>query len=172
MWLSACPAQPGRVCWGAPAGSALPLLTGLCLPSLLSPSLSGLFLNGVNRYLFAAPYYYGFYNNRLQAYCKQNLEMNVTVENVLQVIVPKHFSWSLRGKGGWTSGYPQSQVTEAAQALPVAVALCDDMRGSPASSSIVPYLDCVTSVPVLQGSAGAAHLAPPELSSPVTELCL
>lgn len=85
-------AQPGRVCWGAPAGSALPLLTGLCLPSLLSPSLSGLFLNGVNRYLFAAPYYYGFYNNRLQAYCKQNLEMNVTVENVLQVIVPKHFS--------------------------------------------------------------------------------
>lgn len=36
-------------------------------------------------YLFAAPYYYGFYNNRLQAYCKQNLEMNVTVQNVLQV---------------------------------------------------------------------------------------
>uniref|UniRef100_A0A7N4NKT3 Leucine zipper like post translational regulator 1 n=1 Tax=Sarcophilus harrisii TaxID=9305 RepID=A0A7N4NKT3_SARHA len=41
-------------------------------------------------YLFAAPYYYGFYNNRLQAYCRQNLEMNVTVENVLQV----------RGRGG------------------------------------------------------------------------
>lgn len=39
----------------------------------------------MNRYLFAAPYYYGFSNNRLQAYCKQNLEMNVTVENVLQV---------------------------------------------------------------------------------------
>lgn len=37
-------------------------------------------------YLFAAPYYYGFYNNRLQAYCKQNLEMNVTVQNVLQVV--------------------------------------------------------------------------------------
>ncbi|KAM3841303.1 leucine-zipper-like transcriptional regulator 1 isoform 3-T3 [Vipera latastei] len=37
-------------------------------------------------YLFAAPYYYGFYNNRLQAYCKQNLEMNVTVENVLQIL--------------------------------------------------------------------------------------
>uniref|UniRef100_A0A672QNP2 Leucine-zipper-like transcriptional regulator 1 n=1 Tax=Sinocyclocheilus grahami TaxID=75366 RepID=A0A672QNP2_SINGR len=37
-------------------------------------------------YLFAAPYYYGFSNNRLQAYCKQNLEMNVTVENVLQVL--------------------------------------------------------------------------------------
>ncbi|KAE8292231.1 Leucine-zipper-like transcriptional regulator 1 [Larimichthys crocea] len=37
-------------------------------------------------YLFAAPYYYGFSNNRLQAYCKQNLEMNVTVENVLQIL--------------------------------------------------------------------------------------
>lgn len=81
-----------RVCQGAPAGSALPLLTGICLLSVLSPSLSGLFLNGMSRYLFAAPYYYGFSNNRLQAYCKQNLEMNVTVENVLQVIVPKHFS--------------------------------------------------------------------------------
>lgn len=41
----------------------------------------------LNSYLFAAPYYYGFSNNRLQAYCKQNLEMNVTVENVLQVFV-------------------------------------------------------------------------------------
>ncbi|XP_014464890.2 leucine-zipper-like transcriptional regulator 1 isoform X2 [Alligator mississippiensis] len=37
-------------------------------------------------YLFAAPYYYGFFNNRLQAYCKQNLEMNVTAENVLQIL--------------------------------------------------------------------------------------
>nr|XP_033811420.1 leucine-zipper-like transcriptional regulator 1 [Geotrypetes seraphini] len=37
-------------------------------------------------YLFSAPYYYGFFNNRLQAYCKQNLEMNVTVENVLQIL--------------------------------------------------------------------------------------
>uniref|UniRef100_A0A8C2CWI7 Leucine-zipper-like transcription regulator 1 n=1 Tax=Cyprinus carpio TaxID=7962 RepID=A0A8C2CWI7_CYPCA len=37
-------------------------------------------------YLFAAPYYYGFSNNSLQAYCKQNLEMNVTVENVLQIL--------------------------------------------------------------------------------------
>uniref|UniRef100_A0A8C5CQQ4 Leucine zipper like post translational regulator 1 n=1 Tax=Gadus morhua TaxID=8049 RepID=A0A8C5CQQ4_GADMO len=37
-------------------------------------------------YLFSAPYYYGFSNNRLQAYCKQNLEMNVTVENVLQIL--------------------------------------------------------------------------------------
>ncbi|XP_075955184.1 leucine-zipper-like transcriptional regulator 1 isoform X1 [Anarhichas minor] len=37
-------------------------------------------------YLFAAPYYYGFSNNRMQAYCKQNLEMNVNVENVLQIL--------------------------------------------------------------------------------------
>ncbi|OCU02165.1 hypothetical protein XELAEV_18007926mg [Xenopus laevis] len=37
-------------------------------------------------YLFSAPYYYGFFSNRLQAYCRQNLEMNVTVENVLQIM--------------------------------------------------------------------------------------
>ncbi|XP_039298383.1 leucine-zipper-like transcriptional regulator 1 isoform X2 [Nilaparvata lugens] len=37
-------------------------------------------------YLFSAPYFYGFTNNRLQAFCKQNLEMNVTVENVLQIL--------------------------------------------------------------------------------------
>ncbi len=36
-------------------------------------------------YLFSAPYYYGFTNNRLQAYCKHNLEMNVSCENVIQV---------------------------------------------------------------------------------------
>ncbi|MEE6512194.1 hypothetical protein FKM82_019113 [Ascaphus truei] len=37
-------------------------------------------------YLFSAPYYYGFFSNRLQAYCRQNLEVNVTVENVLQIL--------------------------------------------------------------------------------------
>jgi hypothetical protein len=36
-------------------------------------------------YLFSAPYFYGFTNNRLQAYCKHNLEMNVSFENVVQV---------------------------------------------------------------------------------------
>ena len=36
-------------------------------------------------YLFSAPYYYGFTNNRLQAYCKHNLEMNVSCDNVIQV---------------------------------------------------------------------------------------
>lgn len=36
-------------------------------------------------YLFSAPYFYGFTNNRLQAFCKQNLERNVTFENVIQV---------------------------------------------------------------------------------------
>ncbi|CAH0765579.1 unnamed protein product [Bemisia tabaci] len=37
-------------------------------------------------YLFSAPYFYGFTNNRLQAFCKQNLEMNVTFENVVQIL--------------------------------------------------------------------------------------
>lgn len=60
-------------------------------------------------YLFAAPYYYGFYNNRLQAYCKQNLEMNVTVQNVLQVVrlVPAGFP----SLGGWVRGRTAPQGT-------------------------------------------------------------
>nr|CAH7718604.1 unnamed protein product [Callosobruchus chinensis] len=37
-------------------------------------------------YLFSAPFFYGFTNNRLQAFCKQNLEMNVTFENVIQIL--------------------------------------------------------------------------------------
>ncbi|XP_014247262.1 leucine-zipper-like transcriptional regulator 1 [Cimex lectularius] len=37
-------------------------------------------------YLFSAPYFYGFTNNRLQAFCKQNLEMNVSLENVIQIL--------------------------------------------------------------------------------------
>lgn len=37
-------------------------------------------------YLFTAPVFYGFTNNRLQAFCKQNLEMNVTFENVVQIL--------------------------------------------------------------------------------------
>lgn len=37
-------------------------------------------------YLFSAPYFYGFTNNRLQAYCKHNLEMNVSFENVVQIL--------------------------------------------------------------------------------------
>ncbi|KAI8783129.1 leucine-zipper-like transcriptional regulator 1 isoform X1 [Biomphalaria glabrata] len=37
-------------------------------------------------YLFAAPYFYGFTNNRLQAYCKHNLEMNVSYQNVIQIL--------------------------------------------------------------------------------------
>ncbi|XP_012539725.1 leucine-zipper-like transcriptional regulator 1 isoform X1 [Monomorium pharaonis] len=37
-------------------------------------------------YLFTAPGFYGFRNNRLQAFCKQNLEMNVTFENVIQIL--------------------------------------------------------------------------------------
>ncbi|KAL3266795.1 hypothetical protein HHI36_010949 [Cryptolaemus montrouzieri] len=37
-------------------------------------------------YLFSAPFFYGFSNNRLQAFCKHNLEMNVTFENVIQIL--------------------------------------------------------------------------------------
>lgn len=37
-------------------------------------------------YLFSAPYFYGFTNSRLQAYCKRNLEMNVSPQNVVQIL--------------------------------------------------------------------------------------
>lgn len=36
-------------------------------------------------YLFQAPCFYGFTNNRLQAFCKHNLE-NINSENVLQIL--------------------------------------------------------------------------------------
>lgn len=41
-------------------------------------------------YLFSAPFYYGFTNSRLQAFCKQNLEMNVTNQNVVQILEASH----------------------------------------------------------------------------------
>uniref|UniRef100_A0ABD2X8D7 BTB domain-containing protein n=1 Tax=Trichogramma kaykai TaxID=54128 RepID=A0ABD2X8D7_9HYME len=37
-------------------------------------------------YLFAVPVFYGFTNNRLQAFCKLNFEMNVPIENVIQIL--------------------------------------------------------------------------------------
>ncbi|GBP00551.1 Leucine-zipper-like transcriptional regulator 1 [Eumeta japonica] len=37
-------------------------------------------------YLFQAPIYYGFTNNRLQVFCKHNLQSNVTCENVLAIL--------------------------------------------------------------------------------------
>ena len=37
-------------------------------------------------YLFSAPDYYSFYNNRLQAFCKENLEINISVLNVVQIL--------------------------------------------------------------------------------------
>lgn len=37
-------------------------------------------------YLFQAPCFYGFTNNRLQAFCKHNLENNINFENVLQIL--------------------------------------------------------------------------------------
>ena len=37
-------------------------------------------------YLFTAPSFYIFTNNRLQVYCKHNLERNVKVDNVIQIL--------------------------------------------------------------------------------------
>lgn len=37
-------------------------------------------------YLFQASSFYGFSNNRLQAFCKHNLEHNIHFENVLQIL--------------------------------------------------------------------------------------
>ncbi|XP_028396682.1 leucine-zipper-like transcriptional regulator 1 [Dendronephthya gigantea] len=37
-------------------------------------------------YLLSAPYFFGFTNNRLQAICKSNLEMNVSFKNVVEVL--------------------------------------------------------------------------------------
>ena len=37
-------------------------------------------------YLLSAPSFYIFTNNRLQEYCKHNLERNVTVDNVIQIL--------------------------------------------------------------------------------------
>ncbi|EZA52806.1 hypothetical protein DMN91_008863 [Ooceraea biroi] len=37
-------------------------------------------------YLFTVPAFYGFTNNRLQAFCKQNLETNITFENVIDIL--------------------------------------------------------------------------------------
>lgn len=54
-------------------------------------------------YLFQASCFYGFTNNRLQAFCKHNLENNITFENVLQILeaadtmnVPDIKSYALR----------------------------------------------------------------------------
>ncbi|XP_050668397.1 leucine-zipper-like transcriptional regulator 1 homolog isoform X2 [Leptidea sinapis] len=37
-------------------------------------------------YLFQAPIYYGFTNNRLQVFCKHNLQSNVSPENVVAIL--------------------------------------------------------------------------------------
>ena len=37
-------------------------------------------------YLFTAPAFFIFSNNRLHVFCKHNLERNVTVDNVLQIL--------------------------------------------------------------------------------------
>lgn len=146
--------------WTGPAARIVH--SGLC--SVLFPLGDVFLLNEMISYLFAAPYYYGFSNNRLQAYCKQNLEMNVTVENVLQVTVPKQLELvaQLRGrkaKGSSHTGTPSpgslscSKLTSTgtAQALRVAVALRGHhVSRSAAFSSFVPSLPSVS--PVLKFS--------------------
>lgn len=54
-------------------------------------------------YLFQAPCFYGFTNNRLQTFCKHNLEHNIHFDNVLQILeasdkmnVPDIKSYALR----------------------------------------------------------------------------
>ncbi|EDO44170.1 predicted protein [Nematostella vectensis] len=37
-------------------------------------------------YLLSAPFFFGFTNNRLQAFCKENLEKNVSFQNVVEIL--------------------------------------------------------------------------------------
>eukprot|EP00057_Strongylocentrotus_purpuratus_P026721 XP_011681195.1 PREDICTED: leucine-zipper-like transcriptional regulator 1 [Strongylocentrotus purpuratus] len=37
-------------------------------------------------YLFCAPDFFGFTNNRIQAFCKENLEVNISIQNVVQIL--------------------------------------------------------------------------------------
>nr|XP_054748886.1 leucine-zipper-like transcriptional regulator 1 [Lytechinus pictus] len=37
-------------------------------------------------YLFCAPDFFGFANNRIQAFCKENLEVNISIQNVVQIL--------------------------------------------------------------------------------------
>lgn len=41
-------------------------------------------------YLFQADFFYGFSNNRLQTFCKHNLENNINHDNVLQILEASH----------------------------------------------------------------------------------
>ncbi|PNF37011.1 Leucine-zipper-like transcriptional regulator 1 [Cryptotermes secundus] len=77
-----------------PENNAVHIQIGEMIPSLQSfdSLLRYIYYADVNMppedslYLFSAPFFYGFTNNRLQAFCKQNLEMNVTFENVIQIL--------------------------------------------------------------------------------------
>jgi N-acetylneuraminic acid mutarotase len=77
-----------------PTESKVNIQIGEMIPSLQSfhSLLRFIYCGDVNMppedslYLFSAPLYYSFTNNRLQAFCKQNLEMNVSFENVIQIL--------------------------------------------------------------------------------------
>lgn len=77
-----------------PKDNKVPILIGEMTPSTQSfNSLLRYIYYGEIRmppedslYLFSAPSFYIFRNNRLQMFCKHNLERNVTVDNVLQIL--------------------------------------------------------------------------------------
>lgn len=77
-----------------PVDNRVPISIGDMLPSRQSFNslLRYIYYGEVNMppedslYLFSAPFFYIFSNNRLQAFCKYNLERNVTVDNVIQIL--------------------------------------------------------------------------------------
>ena len=77
-----------------PGSNQVPISIGEMLPSQQSfMSLMRYIYHGDvdmppedSLYLFTAHAFYIFTNHRLQVYCKQNLERNVTTENVMQII--------------------------------------------------------------------------------------
>lgn len=43
-------------------------------------------IQNFSRFLFTAPDYFSFSNNRLQTFCKENLEVNISVQNVVEIL--------------------------------------------------------------------------------------
>ncbi|KAK3085495.1 hypothetical protein FSP39_004179 [Pinctada imbricata] len=80
--------------WSMPADSTVNIRIGEIVPSrqAFDSLLQYIYYGNITMppedslYLFPAPSFYGFTNNRLQAFCKNNLERNVTVQNVVQIL--------------------------------------------------------------------------------------
>ncbi|OQR71723.1 leucine-zipper transcriptional regulator 1 [Tropilaelaps mercedesae] len=113
-------------------------------------------------YLFSAPYFYGFANNRLQAACKQNLERNVTTDNVIQVLEAADKIQAVDMKKHALSlivqQYPRvakvSRLRQLSRHLLLAIldALADEMARS--GGKLRPDISC-SSLCGLEGGAGA-----------------